>query len=146
MATARLNRELKELTSNPPDMVSAQPQEGLFHWTGTIEGPEGTPYEDGIFFLDIKFPADYPGKPPKVKFTTKIYHCNINEKGEICLPIIKDEWTPQKTIAQVLVAILTLMEAPNPQSPLMPDIGALYLKDKDAHDKKAASYTEKFAM
>ena len=61
----------------------------LFNWQATIMGPDGAPYLGGVFFLKTNFPADYPFKPPKVAFTTKIYHCNINANGSICLDILK---------------------------------------------------------
>ena len=53
-----------------------------------------SPYEGGVFFLDIRFPNDYPFKPPKIKFVTKIYHCNVNAKGGICLDLLKENWSP----------------------------------------------------
>lgn len=53
------------------------------------------PYEKGAFRIEITFPADYPFKPPKITFKTKIYHPNIDEKGQVCLPIISPEnWKP----------------------------------------------------
>eukprot|EP00968_Pinguiococcus_pyrenoidosus_P022691 scaffold3340_cov255-Pinguiococcus_pyrenoidosus.AAC.11 len=67
----------------------------------TIMGPEDSPYAGGVFFLHIAFPADYPFKPPKVHFTTKIYHCNINSNGGICLDILKDQWSPALTVSKV---------------------------------------------
>jgi ubiquitin-protein ligase len=71
----------------------AQPVgEDMFTWQATIMGPGDSPYQGGVFFLTIKFPTDYPFKPPKVQFNTKIYHPNINAAGGICLDILKDQW------------------------------------------------------
>lgn len=59
-----------------------------------------SPYAGGVFFLSITFPTDYPFKPPKVSFTTKIYHPNINANGSICLDILRDQWSPALTISK----------------------------------------------
>jgi hypothetical protein len=59
-----------------------------------------SPYSGGVFFLSITFPTDYPFKPPKVSFTTKIYHPNINANGSICLDILRDQWSPALTISK----------------------------------------------
>ena len=102
MALKRIQRELQELGRDPPANCSAGPMgDDLFHWQATIMGPEESPYSGGVFFLDIHFPADYPFKPPKVTFTTRIYHCNINSNGGICLDILKDNWSPALTISKV---------------------------------------------
>ena len=63
----------------------------LNHWQATIMGPPDSPYQGGVFFLTIHFPTDYPFKPPKVAFTTKIYHPNINTNGSICLDILRSD-------------------------------------------------------
>lgn len=56
---------------------------------------ENPPYSKGAFRIEINFPAEYPFKPPKICFKTKIYHPNIDEKGQVCLPIISTEnWKP----------------------------------------------------
>ena len=91
----------------------------MFQWQATIMGPVSpcmqrvgtperlrprfqgdSPYAGGVFFLSITFPTDYPFKPPKVSFTTKIYHPNINANGSICLDILRDQWSPALTISK----------------------------------------------
>lgn len=103
-ATKRINKELMDFTKDPPASCSAAPiEDDMFHWTATIMGPKDSPYEKGVFVLDIHFPESYPFKPPKVTFTTKIYHCNVNGNGNICLDILNAQWSPALTISKVLL-------------------------------------------
>jgi ubiquitin-conjugating enzyme E2 D/E len=118
----------------------------MFHWQATIMGPEDSPYSGGVFFLDIHFPADYPFKPPKVHFTTRIYHCNINSNGGICLDILKDQWSPALTVSKVLLSICSLLTDANPDDPLVPDIAQLLKTDRARHDSTAREWTSKYAM
>lgn len=99
----RLKRELRDLSKDFPDYCSGAPVgDDLFHWQGKILGPPDSPYAGGTFHLEIRFPLDYPFKPPKVSFTTKIYHCNVDAVGRICLDILKDQWSPALTVAKVV--------------------------------------------
>merc|ERR1712142_694607 len=94
MALKRINKELQDLGRDPPAQCSAGPVgDDLFHWQATIMGPPESPYQGGVFFLTIHFPTDYPFKPPKVAFTTRIYHPNINSNGSICLDILRSQWS-----------------------------------------------------
>ena len=103
---SRISKALKQLIADPPLNCSAGPVgDDIFHWEAILLGPSGTPYEGGSFHLDILFSQDYPFKPPKCKFTTRIYHPNINSSGGICLDILKDQWSPALTISKVLLSI-----------------------------------------
>jgi len=104
-----------------------------------------TPYEGGIFKLKIDFPADYPFKPPKLQFITKIYHCNVNSNGSICLDILQSQWSPALTIGKVLLSICSLLTDPNPDDPLVPEIAKLYKENRKKHDENALDYTKKYA-
>eukprot|EP00614_Pseudopedinella_elastica_P018043 CAMPEP_0172644390 /NCGR_PEP_ID=MMETSP1068-20121228/239187_1 /TAXON_ID=35684 /ORGANISM="Pseudopedinella elastica, Strain CCMP716" /LENGTH=182 /DNA_ID=CAMNT_0013458589 /DNA_START=479 /DNA_END=1026 /DNA_ORIENTATION=+ len=108
--------------------------------------PDESPYSGGVYFLNIHFPADYPFKPPKVNFTTKIYHCNINSNGGICLDILKDQWSPALTLSKVLLSICSLLTDPNPDDPLVPEIAQVLRTDKNRHDTTAREWTAKYAM
>ena len=143
----RLQKELQEITENPPYNCSAGIiDDNLYNWTASIIGPDSSPYKGGIFKLEINFPDDYPFHPPKIRFVTKIYHCNINSSGGICLDILKDKWSPALTISKILLSICSLMDDPNPNDPLVPEIANLYKKNKESHDIKAKNYTTKYAQ
>jgi ubiquitin-conjugating enzyme E2 D/E len=142
----RLNKELLDINNNPPTNCSAGViDDDIFHWQATIIGPEGTPYHNGVFELRIDFPQDYPFKPPNVVFTTKIFHCNINSNGNICLDILKEQWSPALTISKVLLSICSLLNDQNPNDPLDSDAAELYLKNHNKFYEQALLYTSLYA-
>ncbi|CAL9051141.1 unnamed protein product [Musa banksii] len=120
--------------------------EDMFHWQATIMGPSDSPYAGGVFLVTIHFPPDYPFKPPKVSFRTKVFHPNINSNGSICLDILKEQWSPALTISKVLLSICSLLTDPNPDDPLVPEIAHMYKTDRAKYEATARSWTQKYAM
>ncbi|CAI9295376.1 unnamed protein product [Lactuca saligna] len=132
MASKRIQKELKDLQKDPPASCSAGPVgEDMFHWQATIMGPSESPFSGGVFPVSINFPPDYPFKPPKVSFRTKVFHPNINSNGSICLDILKEQWSPALTISKVLLSICSLLTDPNPDDPLVPEIAHMYKNQRD---------------
>ena len=115
------------------------------NWLGYIKGPINTPYENGVFVLNILFTKKYPFEPPKIMFNTKIFHPNINSKGEICIDILKYNWSPGLTISKILLSIISLLADPNPNDPLAPEPSYLYLHNKTLFISKAKEYTKRYA-
>ncbi|BEI83920.1 hypothetical protein CcaverHIS002_0405240 [Cutaneotrichosporon cavernicola] len=136
MALKRINKELIDLGRDPPSSCSAGPiGDNLFQWQATIMGPADSPYSGGVFFL----------LPPKVSFTTKIYHPNINANGSICLDILRDQWSPALTISKVLLSICSMLTDPNPDDPLVPEIAHTYKTDRARYEATAREWTHKYA-
>ena len=122
----RLQKEFENIVKDPPSNCSAGLlDDNFYEWEARIIGPSETPYEGGVFTLHIHVPIDYPFKPPHCQFKTKIYHPNINHSGQICLDILKNQWTPAWTLLYVFKAILVLLSNPEPNSPLNCDAGNL---------------------
>lgn len=140
IAISRLNKELKLYQSDENSEVSKLEEQfhckiklflrgedtSIFNWCAKITGPKDSPYEGGIFFIQIDVPSEYPVKPPKCKFITKIFHPNIHlETGEICHELLKDKWSPSCNLETVCKSILFMLTNPFEDSPLNCDAGNL---------------------
>lgn len=146
-AIRRIQKELQDLLKEPLENITAGPRsdDNLFDWSATLIGPEGTPYAGGLFYLNIHFSTNYPFKAPDIKFANKIYHPNINESGQICMDILKNEWSSALSIGRVLLSISSLLSDPNPNDPLSVEAANLYKKDINLFNQKAREYTLKYA-
>lgn len=146
-ATKRLQKELEDLHKNINKSfrnISVNESNTLM-WNGLIV-PEKQPYNKGAFKIELNFPPEYPFKPPKVTFLTPIYHPNIDEKGQVCLPIIASEnWKPATRTTQVIEALVGIVNEPEPDHPLRADLAQEFQNDKKKFFKNAEDFTKKNA-
>ncbi|CAL1374312.1 unnamed protein product [Linum trigynum] len=132
----RLQKELMSLMMSGGDLgVSAFPEgESIFTWVGTIEGGKETAYEGLSYKLSLRFPLEYPFKPPQVKFETMCFHPNVDQFGNICLDILQDKWSSAYDCRTILLSIQSLLGEPNPDSPLN-SYAAKLLNNKEDYRK-----------
>lgn len=143
----RLHKEFEDLRASAmKNFTNIQADESnILTWQGLIL-PDNPPYNKGAFRIEINFPAEYPFKPPKINFKTKIYHPNIDENGQVCLPIISAEnWKPATKADQVIQALIGLVNYPEPEHPLRADLAEEFLKDRKKFQKNAEEFTKKHA-
>ncbi len=147
-ALRTLKKELDNLKNEPIYAcgVTAGPVHGddVFHWRITMLGPKNTPYEGGLFELIADFPDDYPEKGPKIRFLNKMYHCNVNNNGNICINTLS-EWKPGTTMIEALSLIFALFFMQNPDSAFDCQKANLYKQNKAQFDKNAKEFTLKYA-
>ena len=114
----RLRKEAQNLEkeSQSDDFVRLQINpDNMRDWTAIITGPEESFYYNYQFIVSIEVLEQYPLVPPKMTFITKIFHPNVHfDTGEICLDILKKEWSPAWTIQSACRAIVALLAAPAP--------------------------------
>eukprot|EP00252_Welwitschia_mirabilis_P023459 TRINITY_DN6628_c0_g1_i1.p1 TRINITY_DN6628_c0_g1~~TRINITY_DN6628_c0_g1_i1.p1 ORF type:complete len:196 (+),score=47.31 TRINITY_DN6628_c0_g1_i1:151-738(+) len=147
---ARIQKELRDIERDKKvSGVSIVPfGEGhdISHLCGTITGPLDTPYENGLFKIDIRLPAAYPFEPPKMQFLTRVWHPNISsQNGAICLDILKDQWSPALTLKTALLSLQALLSAPAPDDPQDAVVAQQYIKDYATYVSTARYWTETFA-
>lgn len=120
-------QEFRDANKNKVQGINLWPEEDNIHqWSLQLEGPEDTVYRGGRFMVALKVPQDYPLTPPTATFRTRIFHPNIHFKtGEVCLDILKSQWTPAWTLLSVAQAIMSMLSDYNADSPLNCDAGNL---------------------
>mmetsp|Transcript_18582 Transcript_18582/g.24623 ORF Transcript_18582/g.24623 Transcript_18582/m.24623 type:complete len:192 (+) Transcript_18582:130-705(+) len=160
-AAKRLRKELQNLerasssssTSTNDDeqdvyLRPTSPSTSILRWTALLRGPDGTPYEGGVFQLSIKCGTDYPLAPPSIAFVTKVFHPNVHFRtGDVCLDILKKEWSPAWGLQAACRAVLALLSDPDADSPLNCDAGNMIRGgDMTAYRSTARMYTVENAM
>ena len=100
------------------------------------------PYTGGTWLLSVEFPENYPFSPPRVRFVTPIYHCNVNSSGGLCLDVLKNNWSPALNIFKVVQAILQMLQEPNADDPLDAFKAQVYRDNKPEYLAQARRHTE----
>lgn len=138
----QLAKELKNLDETPPEGIKVVvSDDGFSTIFADIEGPAGTPYENGVFRMKLLLSHDFPQSPPKGYFMTKIFHPNISTSGEICVNTLKKDWNPSLGLRHVLIVVRCLLIEPFPESALNEQAGKMLLEDYEEYARLARLYT-----
>lgn len=145
---ARLMREMSLLSKDPPPGIAAYTPNpaDMTQIRAQITGPEGSPFETGVFLLTVHITARYPFEPPRCRFLTPLYHPNVDSHGRICLDTLKSppagSWSPAVSLPSLLLSIRSLMAEPNPDDGLVPEISELYKRNPAQWTKEAERRTK----
>lgn len=145
-ASKRAFKELEDLRQEAPPYLrhlrSASPDGLVWH---VLLLPEQPPYCLRAFRLRLDFPRDYPFRPPAVTFATRIYHPNVDEQGQVCLPLLSSQnWKPHTKASQVLEVLNHLVNRPNLEEPLRVDLADLLARSPEVFWKRAEEFTLQF--
>ncbi|KAI9091314.1 ubiquitin-conjugating enzyme/RWD-like protein [Phlyctochytrium arcticum] len=144
----RVEREIRQVQADRSAKVWVKVlDDNLSTLSGTIGGPDGSPYEGGEFSISINLPNEYPFHPPVMKFETPVYHPNISSQtGAICLDILKNEWSPVLTLKTVLLSLQSLLCDPAPDNPQDAQVAQHYITNRADFERTARKWTEMYAI
>lgn len=140
------------MLKNPTEGILAGPasEDNFFEWEALIEGPPGTPFEFGVFVATLSFPRNYPLSPPKMQFKSTLFHPNIYTDGRVCISILhqagedptgyetaSENWNPVQTVEKILLSVLSMIAAPNDQSPANVDAAKMWRNNREEFNKMA---------
>ncbi|CAH3152396.1 unnamed protein product [Pocillopora meandrina] len=157
-ALKRLMAEYKQLTLNSPEGILAGPlsEENFFEWEALITGPEGTPFEGGVFTTRLVFPPDYPLSPPKMKFTCEMFHPNVYPDGRVCISILHapgddpmgyessaERWSPVQSVEKILLSVVSMLAEPNDESGANVDASKMWRENREKFNEISRQIVKK---
>jgi len=147
--TRRIAKEMADIQSDQISKISVCPAGNgadLTKLKGTFQGPPGTPYEGGLYKVDIEIPNEYPFRPPKMKFETKIWHPNVSSQtGAICLDTLAAAWSPVLTIKSALISLQSLLSSPEPKDPQDAEVAGMLMRNPKEFERVASEWAVKYA-
>ncbi|TYI59725.1 hypothetical protein E1A91_D10G057500v1 [Gossypium mustelinum] len=107
----RLQKEYRALCKEPVSHVVARPSPSdILEWHYVLEGSEGTPFAGGYYYGKIKFPPEYPYKPPGITMITP--NGRFMTQKKICLSMSDfhpESWNPMWSVSSILTGLLSFM-------------------------------------
>ena len=143
----KLQSEFRELRKDGLSGVGGSAgiiNKNYLHWKACFIGPKTSPYNGGLYWIEIKCKEEYPETPPEVIFKTKIWHPNISESGSICIEYLNN-WQKTYNIRGIVTSLFDLLGTPNFGSPLN-SLTQENHKMKSDFEKKASEYNSKYAI
>ncbi|KAI9676344.1 MAG: Ubiquitin-conjugating enzyme E2 7 [Caeruleum heppii] len=150
IAHKRLLHDYRELTNDSPPGIIAGPRDesDLFLWDALIQGPEGTPFEGGIFAATLTFPKDYPIAPPVMKFEGEVWHPNVYPTGLVCISILhppgddpnhyehaSERWSPMQSVEKILISVMSMLAEPNDESPANVEAAKMWRDRREEYER-----------
>ncbi|EGS17207.1 putative ubiquitin carrier protein [Thermochaetoides thermophila DSM 1495] len=144
-AHRRLLQEYRALLNNPPEGITAGPvnEDDLLVWEAWIQGPEGTPFEGGVFPAELRFPKDYPLAPPTMKFLSEVFHPNV------CISILhppgddpnhyehaSERWSPIQSVEKILISVMSMLAEPNDESPANVEAAKMWRENRAEYERR----------
>lgn len=146
VAISVLTREFEVITREFQSICQVElASRDIFYWEVSVIGPTDTPYQGGYFRFLFAFPAEYPERPPRIRCTTPVYHCNIDANGTVCLDFLDEQaWrglTPRLNSTDIIQALMSLLIFPVPENALCAHVAQLFVSDRRKHDVTARLWT-----
>jgi ubiquitin-protein ligase len=150
-AIKRIASDLKEIQKYPLEGVAVVPREDdMGRWSVFMEGPRGTPFEGGVYELELVFPKNYPEAPPTLRFVSQFWHPNVYREGPVCISMLHAagddqmsgesfdiRWKPINSVSSVLNSVMLMLMEPNLSSPANVDASVEWRDDIAAFKTKA---------
>jgi ubiquitin-conjugating enzyme (huntingtin interacting protein 2) len=148
----RLQKEIQDIhkdTQSGISITSPQDSTEITDFTnlkGHFDGPPDTPYEGGHYEVEIKITAEYPFKPPEMKFITKIWHPNVSSQtGVICLDTLGNAWSPVLTLKSALISLQSLLSTPEPKDPQDAQVASMLIYRPEEFNHVAREWAQRYA-
>ncbi|CAG9316460.1 unnamed protein product [Blepharisma stoltei] len=143
----RLMDEFINLQDRPEPYITINIiNHSFYNWKGTLNGPDGTPYEGGLFEFEITFPPNFPTSPPEFLFKTPIFHPNIRSDGHVCCEIFSNAWNPKVPVRNIISYAVGLLNEPEPRAGYQGPATELCLKNREDFNREARRWTFEHAM
>jgi len=156
-----LRREFEKLQKEPDSGFSAGlvDEDDYLNWEVIIIGPPDTFYEGGWFKAKLTFPPEYPQRPPKMKFVSKMWHPNISKDGDVCISILHEpgednwgyesaaeRWKPVHSATSIIVSVISMISEGNDESPANVDAAVQWRRDYHGEYKRKVRETVRLSQ
>ena len=134
-----IKEEYKKVKEEPiPSLgisVGLYEDNNYFKWKIIIFAPDDSIYAGGVFEMSIRFNENFPESKHYITFTTKIYHCNVSDDGDVDIPSLK-KWNRNITMNEVLSDIFSLFYEQNPQNNFNRELSNEYIYNRNIFEEK----------